>query len=335
MASFDTTFPDTAFPHEVDEITINATGATAVKITFNTKVLIDTTLYPIDGKIELKELANLFTDLMDDSLGELCVYLDGSTSGQTCKILPCTLNLSHTYGECSKGLFLTRTTHKYTHAGATELLHVIGDTKRISIKGLVRVKSGGEWFVQTYTNNISDTGTMATIDVSPNYIFDLDNYELAEYTVEVGTASIKYRMIPSGMADTLHEFGFINSFMQEEYITLMGEAERELKTERLSAYVGGKYRNFHVEAVPHWTIHSGVLPGGMLGLFDDFIASKKIWRKEDNCQMAVTASDYKTKDGNSAINGGTVTLRETGRTYRHRLPRPIQTFDQTFDDTFQ
>lgn len=335
MASFDTYFPETAFPHEVDEVIISATEATGVRITFNEKVLIDTTLYPIDGKIELQNVANLFTDLMDAGLGKLCVYLDGSTSGETCNILPSTLNLSHTYEECKEGLFLTRTTHKYTHAEATELLHVMASTKRISIKGLVKAKSGGEWFVQTSTNNISDTSTIATIDVSPCKIFALDYYELAEYTVEVGTAAITYRMMPSGMADTLHEFGFINSFMQEEYITLMGEAERELKTERLSAYVGGEYRNFHVEAVPHWTIHSGVLPDGMLGLFDDFMSSKKVWRKEDNCQMAVTDATYKTKDGSSAINGGTVTLRETGRTYRHHLPRPIQTFDETFDDTFQ
>ena len=335
MASFDTNIPNIAFPHEVDEVVISAQEATAVKITFNSKVLIDTTLYPIDGKIELKGLANLFIDLMDGKLGQLRIFLDGSSSGPTCQILPCTLYLSHTYTEVSDGLFLTRATFKYTHAEAKELLHVTADTKTISIKGFVRVKSGGEWFVQEFTNSISDTGTIATIDVSPCNLFALDSYELAEYTVEVGGASIKYRMIPSGMADTLHEFGFINSFMQEEYITLMGEAEREQKTERLSAYVGGQYRNFRVEAVPYWTIHSGVLPDGMQGLFDDFIASKKVWRKEDNCAMAVTDAVYRTKDSSNAINEGTVTLRETGRTYRHRLPRPIQTFDHTFDDTFQ
>ena len=335
MATFDTDFPNVAFPHEVDEVVINATEATAVRITFNGKELINTTLYPLDGKIELSGLADLYSGFMNEELGQLRIFLDGSTSGPICMILPCTLNLSHTYEECNGGLFLTRTTHKYTYADATELLHVVGGVNRITIQGLVRVKSGGEWFVQTFANNISGTSSISTIDVSPAKCFSLDNYELAEYTVEVGKAKMTYRIIPDGMADNVHEFGFINSFMQEEYITLMGEAVRELKMERRHAMVGGHYRNFDVDAVPHWTIKSGNMLDSMEGLFDDFISSKKVWRKSDNCAMAVTDSNFKVSDANNATCDGSVTLRETGRKYRHHIQRPIKTFDITFDETFQ
>lgn len=332
MATFDTNFPIMAFPHEVDEVVISATEATDVRISFNAKEILNTKLYPFDGKIELRGIADLYRDLMDDKVGQLRFELGGQP-GPLIMILSCTLNLSHTFEEVSNGFFCTRATFKYTHADATEWLHVISEANKITVKGLIRPK-GGDWLVQKKDLTFTDSSTPHHIDVSPRTLYDLDHYELAEYTVEAGLASVKYRIIPDGQADTLHEFGFINSFQQVEYITLMGEAEREMKTERLHAMVGGQYRNYKIEGVPYWKINSGVLPDGMLGLFDDFITSNKIWRKSDNCAMAITNADFKTSSSNDALNRGSVTLRETGRKYRHNVPKAVNTFDITFDDTF-
>lgn len=333
MASLITTISGFIFPHEVDNITVSATEQTAVKIDYNGKTVLDVQLYPIDGTIELQGIASLLQDWMDAGLGELTIYLNG-TGVRSVSVIPCTLHLDRTAEEGGNHTFLTRATCRYTHADAKELLHYpYPELTDITIKAVIR--KDGVVSILTKTEVSSDSADIVTYDVSPRVLFDLDAYEVMEYTVQVYENTVRYRMIPDGMADTLHEFGFINSFMQEEYITLTGEAERELKVERLHAYVGGQYRNFQVDVVPHWTIHSGVLLDGMQGLFDDFISSKKIWRKSDNVMMAVTSSDYKTKDSSTALNGGTVTLRETGRTYRHRLQRPVKTFDETFDDTFQ
>lgn len=334
MASLITTLPSVAFPHEVDALDISSTAATTVELRYADTVMFKSLLYPINGTIALREVSSLLDDYLGNEEHTFSVWLDGSKVGET-TIIPCMLHLDCTAAEMNEGIFLTRTTCKYTHADASEVLHIISESRYITIRGFVKAKSGGSYFVQTFSWPVSGSETIMAVDVSPRSIFSLEAYDLEQYTVEVGKAKITYRMIPDGMADTLHEFGFINSFMQEEYITLTGEAERELKVERLHAYVGGQYRNFQVDAVPHWTIHSGVLLDGMQGLFDDFISSKKIWRKSDNVMMAVTSSDYKTKDSSTALNGGTVTLRETSRRYRHRPVRPVKTFDETFDDTFQ
>ena len=152
--------------------------------------------------------------------------------------------------------------------------------------------------------------------------------------MEVGDARVTFRMIPDGMADNVHEFGFINSFMQQEFITLMGGADKEMKVERTHAIIGGQYRNFQVESVPHWTVNSGEMLDGMSGLFEDFISASRVWRTGDNCELAITDSDFKSSDANDATLQGSVTLRETGRKYRHRLPKIVNTFDLTFDRTF-
>lgn len=337
MASLITTLPSVAFPHEVDALDISSTAATTVELRYADTVIFKSTLYPIDGTIALRDVASLLDNYMGATVQAFTVWIDGSNQGET-SIIPCRMQLDCTAEEWNGGSFLTRTTNKYTHEGATELISFWGTNPTLIITLTLYNREKGS--LQTVKDVRNFTGSFIKnfpLSERVRYLLKGNHtaFDIVQYSVEVGQAKITYRMIPDGMADTLHEFGFINSFMQEEYITLTGEAERELKVERLHAYVGGQYRNFQVDAVPHWTIHSGVLLDGMQGLFDDFISSKKIWRKSDNVMMAVTSSDYKAKDSSTALNGGTVTLRETGRRYRHRLQRPVKTFDETFDDTFK
>lgn len=331
MATLTTSLPDKAFPHEVNAIDISATQPTSVELRYGEKVIFKSTLYPMDGTIELRDITSLLDSYLNGSISEFSVWLDGRKADSS-TIIPCKIDLDMSAAESGDSFFLTRTTCKYTHREAKEVLYCYAMRPNFVVRALTR--NGDYTRTLIFRKGITASGIVG-IDVSYSTIFKNATYEVLQYTVEIGDARVTFRMIPDGMADNVHDFGFINSFMQQEYITLMGAAERELKVERLHAIVGGQYTNYQVVSVPHWTIKSGEMLDGMEGLFDDFISATKVWRKNDNCEMAVTDSDFKNTDANDATCEGSVTLRETGRKYRHRLPKLVKTFDFTFDETFR
>lgn len=332
MAFLLTVLPSKAFPNEVDEVKITSEQEAVVELRYNSKTIFKSTLYPIDGTIELQDIASLLEDYLDGGVYRYSIYIDGSEKGYT-NIIPCKVSLDCKAQDWNGTSFLTRATSKYTHKGATEFLYCYTTySPSFVVTALARIEGTIRRVV--FRKVISSTGIVG-LNVSYSAIFKNVNYDVIQYTVECGRAKMTYRLIPDGMADNLHEYGFINSFYQRDYITLMGHAEKEVKIERLHAIVGGQYRNFQVEAVPHWTINSGKMLDGMSGLFEDFISADRVWRMEDNCEMAVTDSDFKPSDANDATCEGSVTLRETGRRYRHRLPKVVNTFDLTFDETFK
>lgn len=331
MATIITTLPDIAFPYELNLLKIAADSKVEVKITYAGHILMDTVLYPIDGVIELYDMAVHIIDFLKNEIAILTIALDGKEAKRL-QILPNNMGVDCTAEECYTDTFMTRATVKYTHAEAKELLHFVCNSETFGIVTAVAQKDGAVVKSQQELP-LSLEGDIATLDVSPSVLFSLDGYELTEYTVAVGKRTMKFRMMPDGMVDKLHEFGFINSFLQEEYIALMGDAERDVKVERRESYIRGQLRNFHVEAFPHWTIRT-LIPDGMAGVFDDLVAAKELWRKEDGCILAITESEDKTSSSSSAMNIGSLTLREAGRIYTHHPARPIKTFDHTFDDTF-
>lgn len=330
MATLDTTLPSVAFPHEVDALDISTERETVVELKYAGKSIFKSTLYPIDGTVELRDITSLLEDYMTGSISEFSVWLDGAKKSNT-NIIPCKVNIDMAAEDCGDSFFLTRATSKYTHRKSKEMLYCYASNPIFVVKAAVRLGNTSRTII--YKKDCPVSGIVG-VDVSYSRIFKNVPFEVMQYTVEVGNSKMVYRMIPDGMADKLHEFGFINSFMLQEYITLMGGAEKEMKVERMHAIVGGQYRNFQVDSVPHWTVNSGEMLDGMTGLFEDFISSNKVWRKEDNCELAITDSDFKCSDANDSTPQGSVTLRETGRRYRHRLPQTVNTFDITFDDTF-
>lgn len=332
MASLITTIPDVIFPYELNQLVIASASDVGVKMVYADKTVLDTILSPYKGEIAIYNMATHIIDYVGNEMETLTIFLNDKAV-KTVLILPNTLGVSDKASDCYHDIFLSRASSKYTHAAAKELLHFVynGETSG-TIKAVV--KKDGKVQVSEQQMAITLSDGIVTLDVSPSLLFSLENYELIEYTVMMGTRKMKYRMLPDGLADDIHEFGFINSYMQEEYITLMGEAERDMKIERRHAYVHGQLRNFHVEAFPHWSIKT-YITDDMAGMFDDFVAAKDIWRKNDGCVLAITDAEDKTSSLKAAMNIGSITLREAGRIYLHRPVRPVKTFDETFDDTFQ
>ena len=331
MATLVTTLPSLAFPHEVDELDITASTSTKVELRYNGKTIFSSSLFPVDGRIELRDITSLLDSYLTASVNNFEVYIDGSRADYT-SLIPCRLWVD-CHAEDLDGFFLTRATEKYTHPGAREKLVLYANNPTVYITAIGQHKETGEVAKVEIVRNISSSG-LAILDLFGVLNTTSDSYNILRYIVQVGKSKITYHMIPDGMADNVHDFGFINSFNQEEVITLTGAAVREMKVERRSAIIGGQYRNFEADAVPHWTVDSGMMLDGMGGLFDDLISATKVWRVGDNVQMAVTDSDFKVADDNATALQGSVTLRETGRKYRHHVAQQVRTFDITFDDTF-
>ena len=336
MATLYKELPNRAFPHEVDELDISTSNETKVELRYNGKTMFSSNLFPIDGKIELRDIASLLDSYLSEDLCTFEVWLDDAAADST-DIIPCRVRLDCNADDMDS-VFLTRTTEKYTHRYAQDFIpcyKVTSDLLYAEI--IIRNRESGEVTMVSEKGNVSASGI---IELDCSGFFDsidehYPGYDIVQYTVELGKSKITHRVIPDGMADNLHDFGFINSFNQREHITLMGAASRDMKVERRSAIIGGQYRNFDVESVPYWTIKSGMMLDGMAGLFDDLISATKVWRLADDVQMAVTDSEFKNPDDNASACQGSVTLRETKRKYRHHVTKQVRTFDITFDETFQ
>ena len=331
MATLSKYLPDIAFPHEVDELDISTTKETKVELRYNGKTVFSSTLFPIDDKIELRDVASLLDSYLSEDVCTFEVWLDNSKADYA-SIVPCRVRLDCD-AEDLDGYFLTRATEKYTHPNATEKLTLYASKPTIYFTIVVQNNETGEVEIKEKTETLDSSG-LAILNLSNLVHEAYSAYTILRYSVQLDKSKVTYHMIPDGMADNVHDFGFINSFNQEEVITLTGAAVRELKVERRSAIIGGQYRNFEADAVPNWTVNSGMMLDGMGGLFDDLISATKVWRVGDNVQMAVTDSDFKVADDNAAALQGSVTLRETGRKYRHHVAQQARTFDITFDDTF-
>lgn len=320
-----------AFPHEVDELDILTSVDARVGLRYNGKDIFSSVLFPIDARIELRDIASLLDNFLTSEISTFDVLLNGDKV-DSISIIPCRVQLDCNAGDLD-GFFLTRATEKYTHPGATEKLVLYANNPTVYITAIAQHKETGDVATDELTRAISCNG-LATLDLSSMLNNTSDSYNILRYIVRMGKSMVTYHMIPDGMADNVHDFGFINSFNQEEYISLTGAAVREMKVERKSAIIGGQYRNFGVDAVPYWTIESGMMLDGMEGLFDDLISATKVWRVEDDVQMAVTDSEFKNSDENAAALQGSVTMREMKRKYRHHVVQQARTFDITFDTTF-
>ena len=331
MATLVTTLPSVAFPHEVDALDITTSTATKVELRYNGKTIFSSLLFPVDGRIELRGITSLIDSYLVAEVNTFEVYLDGSKADYT-SLIPCRLWVD-CHAEELDEFFLTRATEKYTHPGARENLVLYANNPTVYITAIGQHKETGEVEKVEVVRKISSSG-LVILNLCEMLSTTSDSYNILRYIVQVGKSKVTYHTIPDGMADNVHDFGFINSFNQEDYITLTGVAVREMRVERRSAIIGGQYRNFEVDAVPHWTVESGMMLDGMGGLFDDLISATKVWRAEDNVQMAVIDSDFKASDDNATALQGSVTLRETGRKYRHHAAQQARTFDITFDTTF-
>ena len=60
----------------------------------------------------------------------------------------------------------------------------------------------------------------------------------------------------------------------------------------------------------------------------------KAWRISDGEELTITDCEMRISNDRYAEQNGTITFRESGRTQSFDKILPVQTFDATFDNTF-
>lgn len=177
---------------------------------------------------------------------------------------------------------------------------------------------------------------IVTIDVSPLQF------------VEKGLTLISYKVVVGGRAQTFcvnqrfdsePDIAFKNSFGLLETLYFIGTKEETPEISRSAAYIDGEYRNYHIEENRLVKAHTGVLPETMVCLVDELARSTEAYlieKGEIGRQITITGSELKRTNELDSLFSFQITYRIAKRNQNIlKVFRPSQTFDSTFDKTFQ
>ena len=350
MATLITPIPSLMFPWELDTLRISAAEDTAVRLELGNSDIFAATLTPTSaGYITIDTLRETIQDALSAPCSEattLYIYLDETLAAATSVVYCRTIGSVPALTFAAKS-FLTMASGatKLVREDSTEVLSWIASGS--SEAGEESVSVEAIWFdsstaaVKTSEQTIQCTGegSIDSADVSPSKLSAPDTtgtWCLSSYTVTLGRRSASYAIPNNGRtnADTL-AVTFYNAFGQRDTFLFLGQTEEELKPTYSGATFGGNYRNYRIEAQPSFTAATGALTEGMRRLFADLLTAQDVWRTADGVQLSLTDSSFKptTSWGESA--SGTATFRENLSGQRLEPVLSANTFDSTYDQTYE
>ncbi len=339
-----------AFPWELDTLRISSTADTAVRLELGNKDIFTVTLTPTTtGYITVYSLMSTIQDSLDTQNTELTalnIYLD-SVLAATTEVCYCRTVGSTPALTFAPTAFLTMAGDetKIVHGDSTERLSWIASGSSETGEELLNVSA--VWYdpataaVKTTAQTIQATGD-GGIDsalVSPSCLTVPDTtaaWRLSSYTVTLGKRTASYAIANDGRsnADTL-SVAFINAFGQLDSFAFLGHTEEELKPTYSAVTVGGRYRNYRIEAQPSFTSYTGSLTEGMRRVFADLLTAQNIWRASDAVQLSLTDCSFKPTSSWGESASGSATFRENISGQRLEPHRAADTFDHTYDKTYR
>lgn len=349
MATLATPIPDLVFPWEIDRLTFKSTTDVGVKLVLGGSTLLEAALTPTEhGTAMLYGLARLITDNLPTPYTDpqtLEVEINGTVAATT------TVHYNRHLGSVRAEDFAPRSfltpasgATKTTTASSTEHLAWIAGTaetgeETLSVEAVWYAPLTMEVRPVEQTVKASGAGDIDTADVSPSVLTppdDLTEWRLAAYTVSLNRRTISYTLATDGTAAApATEVRFINAYGQEDTFLFLGQTEEEIKPTYSAATVDGLYRNYRIEAQPTVAVATGALSPAGERLFADLLTSPSIVRTADNAGLALTDSSFKPSNAWNASPSGTATFRETATGMRLDPVTAADTFDSSFDSTYQ
>ena len=340
MAEITTYIPATCFPSEVDAIHVSADAGETVDITislggetvFQTSLMADSS-----GNIALEDLSEFFDNLLQGTAKTCTVTADEDS--ETFTLYPCKVKPRITAVQFLNKSFLSLLNGpKPTFCNAVEFLTYVdlnsaNDTPVISAVWI----NPNTAEIQTTSGELTPSqadGYGLLLNVSPSVLTaPADGYLLHSYAVTAGSRTQKY-IIRKPVDITPVSILFTNAFGQLETFHCFGTSVKETKPKYSAASYAGRTRNYLVETVPEWKVYTGPLNEAILHLFEDVATSMKAWRISDGEELTITDCEMRISNDRYAEQNGTITFRESGRTQSCDKILPVQTFDATFDNTF-
>ena len=355
MATLVPTLNPISFPHEVDQLVVSASGDFRFEMLLDNKVLLSSRLTPDRAKKSyITDLAQLIIDsLPEDSdrwtvtTYHLVIKLDGTVVAQT-YILPCRLRLDESAMDFINQSFLTPCgARKRTHRKALEYLFAYyGPDDTLGYYGEITsywVNSDNNVIVfnqkvDKKTMLMYDDGDSFSLDVSPSKLQVPPSESplfLSRYDVVVGARRQNYILFPQ-VANLTHvkDFSFINAFGIEDTFHCFSIEEKETKFEYHAAIVHAYMRNYLIQAIPSWKIKTGPLLDEERILIEDFCTSNTI-ESAEGLPLTITVCEMKESDAWAYQTEAVISYRHSQNSFRNHIGRPVQTFDQTFDKTFE
>ena len=338
---FSSTIPDVEF-------TISGVSA-GVTISCGGSQIYNETLFPVSGKIAIRELSDLVQPYARQQLVVSLVLTirenvltgTGGTQTMSATVIYCSADFNTTSDAVSAATFCDShflsilLGRKVTALGRLEFLHYLGtDTASVTAEYT-------DGSTATFTPpKVQGNDKYSTIDVSPSR-FVKEGKTLIGYSAKAGDRTQEF-VIDLEQPDCAPILIFVNSFGCEELVYCTGTHKVSPSYKRTTTYIEGKQKNYDIEETRTFKADTGVLNVAMQNWLDDLFRSEyvrvvNIYNGEPTIGKEVIVTDSKSEVSN---DDGDLTRFTFSYQYAQRnqnvvdLRRAGRIFDNTFDYTF-
>lgn len=342
--------PATCFSSTIPDIEFSVSGTSAsVDITVDGERIYLETLFPIGGKIRLRDLPNLLTPYARQSLAvdvsikitEMTGSTSGSTSTVSTRVVYCKADICQgadaatVASFCDNHFLSILLGKKLTAERRLEYLHYLG-SEAASVEARYSDGSSASFTAQKVAGN----GKYTTIDVSPRF-FMANGKTLMSYTVKAGNRTQEFLVDPSN-PDCAPILLFVNSFGCDELVYCIGKHDVSPTYNRSSAFIDGLMRNYDIKETRLFKADTGVLNTPMANWLDDLFRSESVrvmnymgGQMTPGKEVTITDSKSDNSNEDSFMPRFTFSYRYSQKNQNVlELGRAGRIFDNTFDNTF-
>lgn len=333
---FSSTIPDVEF-------TISGVSA-GVTMTCGDQQIYDETLFPISGKVSLRDLSNLVTPYarqqlvvtLSIAIRENVETGTGGSQTLTAQVIYCSADFNTDAETFCENHFLSILLgQKITSLGRLEFLHYLGtDAAQVTAE-----YSDGT--TATFTPpKVQGNANYSTIDVSPDR-FITEGKTLVGFTARAGERYQEF-VIDLEQPDCAPILIFENSFGCEELVYCTGTHKVSPSYKRNSMYVSGLLKNYDIEETRTFKADTGYLNTAMANWFDEVFRSEYVrivnfynGVVSVGKEIVITDSKSEMSNDDDSIPRFTFSYQYAQRNHNViELKRAGRIFDNTFDYTF-
>jgi hypothetical protein len=341
MAILTTQLPEIAFPFELDTLEFEAEDgdelSTQIQIAYDDESIIDEELYfDSGGKILIEYLASLLIDCIRDSSEAYTFSVTVGGKKYSCLLVACTVDLEKPAMQVLDESFMTPLMGtKTTYLNGEEFLTMYcsnGDVGWSVKADFISDDTLFSWD-EKFTSVFNTTAVFARLCVSPSEImkiFSQAEGKLLGYTVSAGKRKQRYIVKQQNATEVVH---FLNSFLEEDTF-YVSHIENEVKPTRTMVNIKGKRKVVYVDPSATTKATSYPLMDSELPLAEDLVCAKDVWLK-NKYMLAITDNDFKHTSDMAELPRLSVTWQPSGKRLLHKTYTPPQTFDETFDKTYE
>lgn len=342
--------PATCFSSTIPDVEFSVSGTSAAfDIIVDSERIYSENLFPVAGKICLRDLSSLLTPYARQSLSvDVLIQItersesdNGATTSVQTRVIYCKAEIlgngevidAETF--CERNFLTILRGKKITAEGRLELLHYLG-SEAPSVRAYYTDDSFADFTPPYFGPNIR----IRTIDVSAHH-FRSEGKTLTSYYVRVGRRGQRFEIdFSKPVCEPV--LVFENSFGCDELIYCHGLQTRSPGYERKSAVIDGMLRNYDIKELRTFKADTGVLCDSMADWLDDLFRSYYVRLVHIKGYTARIGKEITITDSKSEVTNDDAEMSRFTFSYRYAqrnhnvidIGKGTRLFDETFDYTF-